>query len=97
MADRPAVDADLVPRRSLDNRVRRFRGMFLVSNGEHAFELDEVASFIFGHVDGIASVRQIARLLAERYGISLDEATADTAEFLQQLAEGGVLVVDGGE
>ncbi|MEU7058738.1 PqqD family protein [Streptomyces sp. NPDC046197] len=77
---------DVVPVRSLDARVRKFRGKLFVANASLAFELDEVAEFIFKQVDGVATVRQIGEKVAAQYDISVDEAVADCAEFLTELA-----------
>jgi pyrroloquinoline quinone biosynthesis protein D len=87
------VDTELVAQYSMDARFRKFRGKLLISNGEEALELDEVASFIFGQIDGERSVADIARILAGEYGISFEEAAADIADLLHQLADENVVTL----
>ncbi|MFI6011967.1 PqqD family protein [Streptomyces sp. NPDC051243] len=82
---------DSVPRRSLDARVRKFRGKLFVANASLAFELDDVAEFFFKQVDGSTTVRQIGEKVAAEFDISVDEAVADCAEFLNELAANGMV------
>ncbi|MFF2773865.1 PqqD family protein [Streptomyces sp. NPDC058052] len=82
---------ETVPRRKLEARVRKFRGKLFVANASLAFELDEVAEFIFKQVDGTATVRQIGEKVAATYDISADEAVADTLELLTELAGNGMV------
>lgn len=86
-----AYHAGSVPVRALEARVRKFRGRLFVANASLAFELDEVAEFIFTRVDGVATVGRIGEQVAERYGVDAARATADTAELLAQLRDEGML------
>ncbi len=47
--------------------------------------LNEVGALIWSLADGRHSVRQIAAAVAEAYEVTLDEAAADTLEFLVEL------------
>ncbi|WP_369173401.1 PqqD family protein [Streptomyces sp. R28] len=82
---------DFVPRRKLEARVRKFRGKLFVANASLAFELDEVAEFIFKQVNGTATVQQIGEKVAGEYDISSDEAVADSLELLTELAANGMV------
>ncbi|HET9081696.1 MAG TPA: PqqD family protein [Trebonia sp.] len=83
--------ADMVPRRSLDARVRKIRGKLYVATGSLAFELDEVAEFIFRHVDGSATAAMIAGQVASAYGVAVQEAEADVLDLLGELAGQGIV------
>lgn len=66
-------------------------GVLLVTGGDDTFELADSAAFIFGKVDGVRSIGDIAVELEKQYGVSYDEAAADVAEFVDDLAENGIL------
>jgi hypothetical protein len=54
-------------------------------------ELDELGSFCWGLVDGQRDVREMARLMAERYGLPRREAELAVAAFLRELGRRGLL------
>ncbi|MFD8233372.1 PqqD family protein [Streptomyces sp. NPDC059696] len=83
--------ADVVPRLGLAARFRRFRDKTLIAVGPNAMELSDSAAFILACVDGERSVAAIGALLAEEYGIDVDEAVADAADLIGQLADVSVL------
>ncbi|GAA2219362.1 MULTISPECIES: PqqD family protein [Streptomyces] len=83
--------ADVVPRLGLAARFRRFRDKTLIAVGPNAMELSDSAAFILACVDGQRSVAAIGALLAEEYGIDVDEAVADAADLIGQLADVEVL------
>jgi pyrroloquinoline quinone biosynthesis protein D len=85
------VNADDVPVRPVAVRVRRFQGSVLVGRADDAFELTESAAFVFRHVDGARTVRDIGELLAAHYDIDPAMAVADTAELLEDLAGSGIV------
>lgn len=85
---------DTVPRRCMEARMRKFRGTLFIANASLAFELDEVAEFIFRQLDGRKTVREIGELLAGDYDVSVEQATADIAELLDELAENGMVEVN---
>ncbi|MEU8971356.1 PqqD family protein [Streptomyces monashensis] len=86
-----ASAADIVPQLGLAARFRRFRDKTLIAVGPNAMELSDSAAFILACVDGQRSVAGIGALLAEEYGIDVDEAVADTADLIGQLVECRVL------
>jgi pyrroloquinoline quinone biosynthesis protein D len=85
------VDADSYPSRRLEARTRRYRGKLLVANTETALELDEIAEFVFRQIDGTASLRDIGRRLADRYGGDVADAIADTAALVAELVDHHIL------
>ncbi|WP_433394305.1 PqqD family protein [Micromonospora sp. KLBMP9576] len=86
-----AVTPDTVLRRAPAARFRKFRSKLFVANASLAFELDEVAEFIFRQVDGTATVRQIGERLAAEYDVAVEEAVTDCGELLAHLAENGMV------
>jgi pyrroloquinoline quinone biosynthesis protein D len=94
MGDNPTFTPDRVPHRNTDVRMRRFRGKLYVACGEEALELDDVASFIFSRVDGVATLQQIGEMVAREYEIPVAEAVADSAELLDQLAASDIVRAD---
>jgi Coenzyme PQQ synthesis protein D (PqqD) len=95
MADQEPFAASQVPVRSLDARVRNFRGKLLVASGERSVELDEVGAYIFRNIDGVSSMRQIADKVASEYCVSQDLALADGCEFVTMLAALGIVGASG--
>ena len=81
----------MVPKRRALARMRRMAGVLLVTGGDGTFELADAAAFIFGKVDGVRSIGDIAAELEKEYGISFDEAVTDVAEFVGDLAENGIV------
>jgi pyrroloquinoline quinone biosynthesis protein D len=88
------LDAMSVAERRRETRVRKYRGKLFVANAADAFELDEIAEFIFRQADGTQTVQQIGERLAAAYDLPLAQAMADTARVLAELAEHTVLAVD---
>lgn len=82
---------DTVPSPRLDTRWRNYRGKVFVARGEHAFELSEVAAFIYKSIDGQRSIRQIGEKLAAEYDIPVDDAVSDIAELLTDLVAADVI------
>lgn len=80
-----------VPVRNLDIRTRNLRGKLLVALGATAFELDDVAGYIFRHIDGVSTMDEIAAMVAAEYGIPHDLALADSAEFVAGLQATGMV------
>ncbi|WP_175577076.1 PqqD family protein [Desulfovibrio sp. DV] len=54
-------------------------------------ELDAVGTFVWQHIDGRATVGEIATALAARYGLDANEARLAVAEFLRQLGRRGAV------
>ncbi|RKR91081.1 pyrroloquinoline quinone biosynthesis protein D [Micromonospora pisi] len=84
---------DTVPSLKLDTRWRSFRGKVFIARGDQAFELSEVAAFVYKRIDGNRSIRQIGEELAGEYDIPVDEAVSDIVELLTDLASAGVIDV----
>jgi len=78
---------DTVPARALTSRIRKFQGAVYVMAGEQAFELDDIAGFVYRQVNGIRSLADIGAVLAQEYAIDLPEAIADVTELIVELAE----------
>jgi len=62
---------------------------------ERKLELDELGTFCWELIDGERSVREMAGLLAERYGLPGREAELAVAGFLRELGRRGVIGVRG--
>lgn len=77
---------DQVPERSVSARVRNTRGKLLVAQGPNSVELDEVGIFIFKSIDGKATLRDIATRISAEYDVEYEQALADAAEFVAELA-----------
>ncbi|WP_231583798.1 PqqD family protein [Desulfovibrio sp. TomC] len=54
-------------------------------------ELDAVGTFVWQHINGRATVGEIAAALAARYGLDANEARLAVAEFLRQLGRRGAV------
>jgi hypothetical protein len=48
--------------------------------------LNATGSFIWKHLDGARKPEEIARMLAEEFDVSVEQAEKDTCEFLLSLA-----------
>lgn len=48
-------------------------------------ELNDTGSFLWKHIDGRRSAKELARMLAENYEVGEEVALADTQELLEQL------------
>ncbi|WP_127465620.1 PqqD family protein [Streptomyces sp. B27] len=82
-----------VLQRRVEARARRYRGRMYVAVREQALELDEVAQAIVRRIDGTSTLRGIAAVVAEEYGVPAENATGDTVEFASQLLAHGVVEV----
>jgi hypothetical protein len=68
--------------------------MFGVPEGAtKTYELDPVGRFVWEHVDGRTSVRQLARKLAKAYHLDERVAEVSTARFLHTLTRRGLIGV----
>ncbi|AVH97017.1 MULTISPECIES: PqqD family protein [Streptomyces] len=81
------VHGRAVPRHGLEVRIRSSEGAILLARYDQAYELPEVAAFIWRRIDGTDRVEDIARAVAERYGIDAGTALTDTAEMLAWLLD----------
>ncbi|MER5473900.1 PqqD family protein [Streptomyces sp. NPDC002935] len=76
-----------VPRHNLEVRIRSSQGAILLARYDQAYELPEVAAFIWRRIDGTAPVTDIAGAVSERYGIDGPTALSDTVDMLAWLVE----------
>lgn len=53
--------------------------------------LNETGAFLWGQLQNDCSAETLAKALADEYGIRLDEAVADTEEFIGLLKQHGLL------
>lgn len=60
---------------------------------ERKLELDELGAFCWDLIDGDRTVREMARILAERFGLPAREAELAVAAFLRELGKRGVIGV----
>ena len=58
---------------------------------ERKLDLDELGSFCWNLIDGDRQVREMARILAERYGLPAREAELSVAAFLRELGRRGII------
>lgn len=89
------LDPQSVPARRREARVRKYRGKLFVSNSVDAFELNDIAEFIFRQADGAQTLQQISERLAAEYNLPLPQAMAHTASALTELVSHAMLTVDG--
>jgi coenzyme PQQ synthesis protein D (PqqD) len=87
------VTADSVVALPLNIKIRNYQGRTLVSGYEHAFELSESAGFVCRQVDGIRTIGDIGRIVAEEFDVDERTATEDAIELLDQLVAHDILVV----
>ena len=80
-----------VPRRALGIRIRRVHGDLVLGVDDDAVELTDVAKLIYESADGQNRVDDIAGIVAAAYDADLAEVTADVSEFLDDLANRGVV------
>ncbi|WP_051272204.1 PqqD family protein [Fundidesulfovibrio putealis] len=60
---------------------------------ERKLELDELGSFCWDLIDGDRTVHEMARILAERFGLPAREAELAVAAFLRELGKRGIIGV----
>lgn len=80
-----------VPRRLLGIRIRRLKDDFLIGDEDRALLIEDSASFIFASLKGRRSTLQVARLLAQEYGVDEEHALADVVELLGNLGDRGIV------
>ncbi|MBM0201670.1 PqqD family protein [Micromonospora sp. NPDC051227] len=80
-----------VPSTRLDTRWRKYRGKVFIARGDNAFELSEVAAFIYKSIDGSRTIRQLGEGLAAEYDIAVEDAVSDIEELLTDLVAADVI------
>ena len=64
-----------------------------LSRPMRTLELDAMGSFVWAHIDGIASVADLARRVEERYSCLAAEAEQAVALFVRQLGQRGIVAL----
>jgi hypothetical protein len=85
----------LAPRRRPDVRATAVEDEFLLTDtvdGSTLF-LNETATIVWQGCDGVTSLRDVARRLAERYDVTIDDALVDVEEIVELFAGAGLLVL----
>jgi hypothetical protein len=84
---------DRYPKKSSDTAFRVLGDEAIIVNFEDSFfyNLNKVGTFIWNRCDGQHSVDEIAQALTEEYEVSPETASHDCREFLDELAEQGLL------
>jgi hypothetical protein len=98
-----SVDLDSIPARTPDIVPRKIAGdtILVPVRGELAemqqlFVLDEVAEFVWGELNGSRPVSEIVAGVVAGFDVDEETASADVIEFLAELCEVGLVVLDGG-
>jgi len=81
------IDANSVPEKRLDARVRNYQGNVIVGSSVAAVELNQVALRIWQLVDGRRTVAEIGAELAQEFDVEAGQATEDTRHLLGELEE----------
>jgi hypothetical protein len=55
------------------------------------YNFNEVASFIWKHIDGSTNVRQIVDAVADEFEVTPEKANEDTLDFLKSLVAAGLV------
>ena len=87
------LDAQARPRRRLGIWLRRQGDLVQVGYRDTAVELSDTALMLFENADGDRTLGQLADLLVTEYGISPEEALADTAEFIDSMIERRLMAI----
>ncbi|MER5557162.1 PqqD family protein [Streptomyces sp. NPDC002506] len=77
----------------LNVKIRNHRGKTIVGGYRHFYELTESAAFIWRQIDGVRTVSDIARLIAEEYDIDQATVVGDVVELFTELAEHDVIKI----
>ncbi|MFG2531016.1 PqqD family protein [Streptomyces sp. NPDC048516] len=91
MSDTTLRSPEDVPRRALGIRIRLVKGDFMLGVEDEALHLTGPARLIYAALDGRRGVADVARLVADEYGIDEQEALADVRDFLDDLTDRGII------
>ncbi|MFI1227187.1 MULTISPECIES: PqqD family protein [unclassified Streptomyces] len=64
---------------------------FLIGDEDRALLIEDIAAFIFASLDGRRTTLDVARQVAQEYGIDEKQALSDVVEFLGDLADQGIV------
>ena len=87
------IDADDIPVRRLDARVRNIGGMLVVAGPEQALELSDSARFLWLAMNGSNSVAELADRLVAEHGADPESAIDDVVGLVTLLQEVGVVTI----
>jgi hypothetical protein len=76
-------------------RVIDGEAVLILADSSEVNVLNQVGSRIFELADGNNSVAEISEIIAAEYEITRDQADIDVSEFLLQLVDQSVIVLDG--
>lgn len=69
--------------------------VLLSDDGLQMHQLNKTASMIWKLADGKTQIKDIISLIHERFEVEKDVLNQDVREFVQDLVEKGILVIDG--
>ncbi|HOX27195.1 MAG TPA: PqqD family protein [Candidatus Krumholzibacteria bacterium] len=87
------MDLQAIPVPNPDFCVRQVgeETVFLAESGSQFLSLNPVGSFIWRQVDGVHTLQDILDILCDEYDVAREAAHADLLEFVEHLAEQGVV------
>jgi hypothetical protein len=90
------ISGAAVPVRNPRLAWREMDGEVIIISPEDNFlhELNETASLLWSHADGVRDLAQIAARIAEAYDVPIEEARVDAAELIAALVERKLLSMD---
>jgi hypothetical protein len=88
------IDGDWQPSRTIGTFTRRSETGVLIETYHDGYEVNETGAFIWSHIGGGQTVTDIARELADKYGIGLAYAQTVVQDFLTELRDRGFLAAD---
>ena len=90
------IDLKSVPARSEDYCERQLgdETIFLSPKGDEIHSLDEVGTFIWNRFDGKNDLASVLDRMCEEYDVDPDQARADLVEFVRELVERKLLIVE---
>ena len=78
---------------SIVGRITEGDAFLLDEKGKRVHTLNRVGMFIWGLLENGSTLREIARKVSQKFGLSQETAGASTREFLDELAQKGVVRV----
>jgi hypothetical protein len=87
------VDMDRVLQRNPECPVREIgEGLVIMApDGSMTHSLDGIGAWIWGRLDGHASLEDVVAAMTAEYDVTTEQARADLAEFADQLLEAGLV------
>ncbi|MBD3219673.1 PqqD family peptide modification chaperone [bacterium] len=93
------TDWRAIPTPSREHCVRQVgdETLILTESGDEILTLNEVGSFIWEQLNGQHTLSDVLDILCAEYEVSREEAEADLAAFMGELAEHGLIDLGGGD